>query len=1554
MDLIRNLTWFELELPPRGPDQDSLLTLERKVARTRQAESVIEAWWRAEAESRFAAWKASANANVIRKVPIDFDSCVILERIPGADESNQKHLFQFLDQSCRRAVAAHPEKPFLLFWGWKSRQESVRIYGGIFPRYLWHRFNSTLTDGNRPLRGNLHKSAIADRDHIEVGLRLRLEDLVTSKSLQHNLEEGSIPPPNLNWLVEKLRAQPELFAKQTFYLSGDWSEEMETNHKPYDRSAFMTIRPDEMAPYVDMIKKFFFCLGIMSAIESGQLQPSDSAFRLVEAYMIEADLSDPRERELDYKCRLLMGLFAARLMFRARSKKKTNRVLASAEIPSLLEGSDSDRSAVESVARLILQTLALQLETRHKYIFSEEILAIRLAALNGTPFHLTDNSVAGKRNVLYDLWSTQRFTESRPLVSSKQEKCRDLFIPIDTYKLLERLSSRQVNSSSADLKQCPSTGDQVSFEHPDDVTCASRLILQHMLQGINSSLRYDTESQRYSVASESIDAAMKRWMSKSTTTAHENNTQIPDQELVGSILGDDGFPITSAFATSTASQEASRRNAVCQVLMADLPVIFYLLCEANVCNRRGDVLVDAIEHTMHVYQVAESSQPTGSILFYGHRADSLTKDHLYFQSCSGRNFTMVLVPTLIFADCTALSGFVKALKASIKNASGKWDSTQDLTPIRCSELADWIYPVDGKNRTQLFQGVDCYSPGFRFDFLNTLTFAYEVHPSLAELQGPLVEISERNNPMLRKKARRLGTVVEEDDTPETVDVYQVPCCKREKKVWDRCESWRFIHNWARSQNSAIPEKLLIVTKSDLAHGSLVTGAQEYDRWSCLYQSKLTGDCKTCGCFHLMGSVERPLEHYQFINYREIPAWQFAIFLKPIRLMCKELDQRFDNEASVSDLDHYLEDEVGLGEIWRTVVKLSDLHLQKFKEFRVEMQIDHDLLRRELVESMAIIRDAERNASMMQTQSNNKPKLQPLMLGRNGAITVEEPSAASTSTHHSDSYRFEYDEQTKDRIKRYIALHPDLFYGQYKGNNFKREGDTIRWGTHGSFSVSMQTKMVTSKKTGKQYKVVAGGYHDFETDETGDVFTWVMKHHYKSNDRSETFIPALKLCHAFVLRTYGLDALLQDPTERTDLPEAAALNNTDREQEAVTLESRIREARTLWKNAHPFDDNPRMGSEPGVRYMRLRRAIQSARLLFGADKFRYHPSFPIMDRGQALRYGAVVVPLVNPADPNREIRGVHGIFLDEISSGKVDYLENQKKSRGEWSGNAVFIQQAPKQQSPDQDLVEVVKEFSAALAIGEGVETMCSVAEACPELEVWALLGLGNVGNFPYLSATPEPGTPILYCADNDKKDPKLMEKVEKQIKKLTDKGYSVHLCLPDLIQKTDQKTDFNDILIKILPRVEAIRRIRDTLKRAKIYPHTAAKKPVVATAVASASTEKPLRLERSSVNKTTQIPEQVLPQHPSSKSKRAINTDEVADLCQAMNRPAPSTATPHAGTQAEKKRRLEHLLKKKKKQLGEEDDEEEEEEALPEAQMDRSEVEQTETKKKKRHVLEDD
>ncbi len=141
----------------------------------------------------------------------------------------------------------------------------------------------------------------------------------------------------------------------------------------------------------------------------------------------------------------------------------------------------------------------------------------------------------------------------------------------------------------------------------------------------------------------------------------------------------------------------------------------------------------------------------------------------------------------------------------------------------------------------------------------------------------------------------------------------------------------------------------------------------------------------------------------------------------------------------------------------------------------------------------------------------------------------------------------------------------------------------------------------------------------------------------------------------------------------------------------------------------------------------------------------------------------------------DITATQTIFLEEIGSegskqwGKATNVKVKKQTLGAMKGSSCLIQRGT----------------GDRIALCEGPETACSVAEANPELTVHVMLGSSNFEHFETL----EKGKDIIICADNDGANHTSNKKIKEAAKNLSYKGNNIYIARPP----GQQKSDFNDM-----------------------------------------------------------------------------------------------------------------------------------------------------------------
>lgn len=159
--------------------------------------------------------------------------------------------------------------------------------------------------------------------------------------------------------------------------------------------------------------------------------------------------------------------------------------------------------------------------------------------------------------------------------------------------------------------------------------------------------------------------------------------------------------------------------------------------------------------------------------------------------------------------------------------------------------------------------------------------------------------------------------------------------------------------------------------------------------------------------------------------------------------------------------------------------------------------------------------------------------------------------------------------------------------------------------------------------------------------------------------------------------------------------------------------------------------------------------------------RYHPKCWHRDEGRTTSTAQPAL-IAAVTDGAGAMQGVHRTWLAADGRGKAA-VEIQRRAMGHLLGNAVRL-------AAQQDI----------LAIGEGIETMLSLAEGVPGLPVWAALSSGHLG-----AVLLPDGLQRLYIAID--RDPAGQRAAERLGARATEAGIGYHVLEPRL-------GDFNDDL----------------------------------------------------------------------------------------------------------------------------------------------------------------
>jgi hypothetical protein len=1367
-----------------------------------------------------AAWYL-AQKTELEKKPNDIEPLLPWEsldcmRVPGNDKSGQKYLEGFLQRGALQLASQLCSKRAVLFWGWAAPLGSIHLYGVFLPPVQLLRHDPGL------------KVTQALQLHIryESGLRYILDPQPPPYAfhgavpLEIDKQHDSIDfevYPDLSWLLSLPDDKAIAFAFAEMPHSMGQQQQLE-------------LRADELPQYTEQ----FICLHTATlamrqlraiAVTEGRRARE----RMLTGLLLSPDLTDAQARLMDMKLRLLLMLYAFLLLLQEAEARKDP---------------DTPRFGLQleqgEMGMAILNMLCTQHVLRQHYVYGNHELRILDALKRGGatllafPSHISPSDPQTPKYIASTFVAPiELATTSAKKRSTKKSSYNKSAAPLpDPFKAMpawpmelhQHVPSRpnfKAADYTRDCDRAGGVGDSVISAHKDRFA-ASQHWLAAMRAGLSCSVLWDNHDNRIITATE-------------RPTRHHKTPQ-----------QDNDVPPHSAFWDHGSGVWCFER-----VLLNHVPVHLYGMVETDLFD--PEALADAIEDAV---RAAASSKDSSSVLFYQGKlwhinAANGQKEYDIAHCVASPAWpdrTFFLVPGVILAGAHALQPFLKRMQQALSLL----DDDQD------KKLADALLSEFNKRH-------ELYEAGSRL-YMRSNNVPYELHPSLRYLMQHVFPATSQYKAISsryasqKKKPATVTQQQQQQQQPMAVvtegPIYPFPNTPTTRSVAARFSAGSFLrdHAW-RTAGLRLPTTMLFVPDEDMDHSCPVPGAGFIQpQQLCCYHPEHIGDLesKCTVCHKQQQQSDKPHvwppryrdsqgRLWRCIHYAEVPQWQFGRMLRCVREWYTQ-----QQLTSVSALEQYLRS-AGMRPIWEA---LKQCYAQNSRDARDTLRSNHqiaclnfnaELAAKELDENISFI-----IATEPKCDAPVPPEQQPVCITDTGAYKrtkIDSSLRGSTSDGSGSNSsspttpptmprllgKYEMRELV-ERVKQYIGLNPKLFYTAFLGNDVYDCGDgKISWKRkNGPFCVWLKAGRVS--RGSRSAQSAPGYFSDLKTGRYGDAIRYIMAYRYGTEENIKGFRAAFFYCYRWVLQTYGPGAMDLDPMQRqatpasmssvvATAPEAPAaeqalpgitaqlksIANKQRTEDPDT-NRRIREARHYWKAAVRFQKDK---SNPALEYLRNVRQIHSEHILFVQDAVRFHPCYPLSDDGQLLHYSVLLSKYVDPMAyqnyTSAEVFGIQYTALNDVDCCKAGALDVVKKGRGIIGAKYCPVHVIrPRQELSGSSAPLLFQQVRVAIC--EGLETAASIAEACPELDVWAAGGVGNISNYPY---GVHQDVEIFYCADNDNSEVGKQRNLDRTAK-LCAKGWRVHLVTPDLVEGLD-KSDFNTILQHVKPREKALETIREQL-----------------------------------------------------------------------------------------------------------------------------------------------
>lgn len=294
--------------------------------------------------------------------------------------------------------------------------------------------------------------------------------------------------------------------------------------------------------------------------------------------------------------------------------------------------------------------------------------------------------------------------------------------------------------------------------------------------------------------------------------------------------------------------------------------------------------------------------------------------------------------------------------------------------------------------------------------------------------------------------------------------------------------------------------------------------------------------------------------------------------------------------------------------------------------------------------------------------------------------------------------------------------------------------------------------------------IPGSWRDEATGEKGDVFGLIQK------VKGVEFRDAIRWARDWL----GIEALPNDAL-RNARAKVQAMEGFDAAREAELLERNRRRAFAQWLAA-----NERIVGTPVESYLAT-RGVALDRLASPPNAIRFAMRRHL-ETGHTLPCMLALMTGIDPTGKKESIPyAVHATFLEPDGSGKAR-VTPVRKMWPSYGGGAIRLSKGETRRRP----AEAEKlGLLDTLCLCEGVEDGLSLALSCPDLRVWAVGALGNLGKI----TVPRCAAEVIVSADNDWGKPQAAKLLEAGVAALVAQG------VPVSIARSHVGKDANDALV---------------------------------------------------------------------------------------------------------------------------------------------------------------